>query len=179
MSDAAPNPAPRAIVIAGPNGAGKTTFAREFLPAEGNCPTFINADLIAEGLSPFRPETAAIEASRLMLEHVRQMAARREDFAIETTLAGRTYLRMIREWKARGYQVELMLLQLPSADLAVERVRQRVAQGGHNIPEPDIRRRFDRGLENFRRHYRATADIWQVFDASQWPPVLIDEGVNP
>ena len=126
---------PRAIIIAGPNGAGKTTFAREFLPVEGECPTFINADLIAEGLSPFKPEAMAIEASRLMLERVRQVVASREEFAVETTLAGRAYLRMIHEWQSVGYQVELMFLQLPSADLAVERVRQRVAQGGHNIPE--------------------------------------------
>ena len=124
---------PRAIIIAGPNGAGKTTFAQEFLPAEGNCPTFINADLIAQGLSPFRPEVMA---------------------------------------------VELMFLQLPSADLAVERVRQRVAQGGHNIPEPDIRRRFARGKDNFDKLYRHAVDVWQVFDASQWPPVLLDNGVN-
>jgi len=169
---------PRAIIIAGPNGAGKTTFAREFLPAEGNCPTFINADLIAQGLSPFRPEAMAVEASRLMLERVRQTVANREDFAVETTLAGRAYLRMIREWRAAGYPVELMFLQLPSAELAVERVRQRVAQGGHNIPEPDIRRRFERGIPNFRQHYRSLVDAWQVFDASQWPPVLIDNGVN-
>jgi predicted ABC-type ATPase len=108
MNDAASKPAPRAIIIAGPNGAGKTTFAREFLTAEGNCPTFINADLIAAGLSPFRPDAAAIEASRLMLDHVRQRVARREDFAVETTLAGRAYLRMIRDWQSLDYQVELM-----------------------------------------------------------------------
>ena len=110
----------RAIIIAGPNGAGKTTFAREFLPSEGQCPTFINADLIAAGLAPFRPESAAIEASRLMLEHVRQMVARREDFAVETTLAGRAYLRMIREWQAVGYRVELMFLEVPSVELAIQ-----------------------------------------------------------
>ena len=170
---------PRAIIIAGPNGAGKTTFAREFLPAEGNCPAFINADLIAEGLSPFQPEAMAVEASRLMLDRVRHMVAQREEFAVETTLAGRAYLRMVREWQSVGYQVDLMFLQLPSAELAVERVRQRVAQGGHNIPEPDIRRRFDRGIENFHHRYRNIVDTWQVFDASQWPPILIDEGVNP
>ena len=179
MSEYAATPIPRALIIAGPNGAGKTTFAREFLPAEGDCPTFVNADLIAEGLSPFQPELVAAEASRLMLEHVRKMVAKREDFAIETTLAGRAYLSMIRDWHAVGYQVELMFLQLPSADFAVGRVRQRVAQGGHNIPEVDIRRRFDRGLQNFRQHYRNIVDVWQVFDASQWPPIMIEEGVNP
>ncbi len=179
MTDSTAVPAPRAIIIAGPNGAGKTTFAREFLPAEGNCPTFINADLIAEGLSPFRPDLMALEASRLMLERIRQMAARREDFAIETTLAGRAYLRLIRTWQDAGYQVELMFLGLPSAELAIQRVRQRVEQGGHNVPEADIYRRFDRGLDNFRHLYRGIVNIWQIFDASQWPPVLTDEGVNP
>ena len=179
VNEASSEPAPRALIIAGPNGAGKTTFAREFLPAEGHCPTFINADLIAEGLSPFRPEQRAVEASCLMLEHVRQQVARREDFAIETTLAGRAYRRMIREWQNVGYQVEIMFLELPSAELAVERVRQRVTQGGHNIPEADVRRRFDRGIENFRQVYCKIVDAWQVYDASQWPPVLIGEGVNP
>ncbi|MCL2700263.1 MAG: zeta toxin family protein [Phycisphaerae bacterium] len=179
MNPSPPIAAPRALIVAGPNGAGKTTFACEFLPAEGNCPAFINADLIAEGLSPFRPEAMAVEASRLMLEHVRHRVARREDFAVETTLAGRAYLRMIHEWKSVGYNVELTFLQLPSADLAVARVRQRVTQGGHNIPEPDIRRRFDRGLENFHRYYRAAVDSWQIYDACQCPPVVISEGANP
>lgn len=169
---------PRAIIIAGPNGAGKTTFAREFLPSEGQCPTFINADLIAAGLSPFAPEASALEASTIMLEQVRERVARRQDFAIETTLAGRSYLPMIRQWRQMGYQVELIFLQLPSADLAVERVRQRVAQGGQGIPERDIRRRFRRGLENFTARYRSAVSAWQVFDASQWPPVLFDEGTN-
>lgn len=179
MTPSQQTPAPRALILAGPNGSGKTTFAREFLPAEGNCPTFINADLIAEGLSPFQPESMAIEASRLMLEHVRQRVAALQDFAVETTLAGRAYLRMIREWRSVGYQVELIFLQLPSPEMAVQRVRQRVAQGGHHIPEQDIRRRFDRGIENFHTHYCGAVNAWQVFDASQWPPILVDEGVNP
>ncbi|MEX2670817.1 MAG: zeta toxin family protein [Phycisphaeraceae bacterium] len=178
MTPAEAHPSPRAIIIAGPNGAGKTTFAREFLPAEGECPTFINADLIAAGLSPFQPETMAIEASRLMLAHVRQSVERREDFAIETTLAGRAYVRMIRDWQAVGYRVRMLFLQLPSPDMAVARVRGRVAQGGHNLPEADIRRRFDRGLRNFDDIYRPLVDAWSVYDASHWPPVFLDEGVN-
>jgi len=144
MNHSSPIIAPRALILAGPNGSGKTTFAREFLPAEGDCLTFINADLIAEGLSPCR-----------------------------------AYLQMIREWQSIGYQVELIFLQLPSADMAVERVRQRVAQGGHNIPETDIRRRFDRGIKNFRLYYQKAVNAWRIYDASHWPPILIDEGVNP
>ena len=179
MSDTQSNTAPRALIIAGPNGAGKTTFAREFLPAEGHCPTFINADLIAIGLSPFRPDAAAVEASRIVLEHVRQNVAKRSDFAVETTLAGRAYQRFIAEWQAAGYEVDLRFLQLPSADLAVERVQQRVAHGGHDIPENDIRRRFDRGLKNFQEIYRRIVDTWQLYDASQWPPIILEEGINP
>jgi len=170
--------APRALIIAGPNGAGKTTFATEFLTAEADCPTFINADLIAAGLSPFRPGFMALEASHLMLEHIHRCVSRREDFAVETTLAGRAYVHMIREWREAGYRVDLLFLELPAVELAIERVRQRVAQGGHDVPRNDIRRRFARGLSNFHRLYRPIVDAWQLFDASQWPPVLVDEGAN-
>jgi len=107
------------------------------------------------------------------------MVTKREDFAVETTLAGRAYLQMIREWRSVGYQIKLIFLQLPSADMAVERVQQRVAQGGHDIPETDIRRRFDRGIQNFHLYYQKVVHTWQVFDASQWPPTLVAEGVNP
>ena len=179
MNDRQSNTNPRALIIAGPNGAGKTTFAREFLPAEGHCPTFINADLIAVGLSPFRPDTMVVEASRLMLEHVRRSVTKLDDFAVETTLAGRAYQRFISEWREAGYQIDLRFLQLPTAEIAIERVRQRVAQGGHNIPENDIRRRFDRGLKNFQETYRQIVDKWQLYDASQWPPIILDEGINP
>jgi predicted ABC-type ATPase len=176
MSNAVSESSPRAIIVAGPNGAGKTTFACEFLPAEGNCPTFINADLIAEGLSPFQPEAMAIEASRLMLERVRQMVAKREDFAIETTLAGKAYLRMIREWKELGYQVKIIFLKLDSPEMAIARVQHRVRMGGHNIPEPVIRRRYARGWENFQNRYKTLADSWQVYNAMKTPPVLMEEG---
>ena len=139
----------RALLIAGPNGAGKTTFAREFLPREGHCPTFINADLIAAGLSPFDPARATVQAARLMVGAIADSVARRQDFCIETTLAGRNYLRQMTTWKAAGYGVGMFFLRLPSADLAVQRVRLRVAQGGHDIPQDTIRRRFDLGWANF------------------------------
>jgi predicted ABC-type ATPase len=131
--------APRVIIIAGPNGAGKTTFAREFLPREAACPVFVNADLIAAGIAPFAPENVALRAGRLMLEELSHHFASRISFAFETTLSGRGYLRLIKQWQAAGYQVKIIFLQLASADEAVACVAQRVKQGGHNIPEEVIR----------------------------------------
>lgn len=128
----------KVIIIAGPNGAGKTTFARAFLPEEAKCQRFINADLIAAGLSPFSPETAAIKAGRLMLSEIEHSIKRRESFALETTLSGLSYLRHIRAWKESGYHISLFFLSLPSAELAIARVAERVKQGGHNIPESVI-----------------------------------------
>ena len=172
------NPDPTIIIIAGPNGAGKTTFAREFLPQEASCLTFINADLIAQGLSPFRPEEAAVRAARLMLELIGECVKRGESFAIETTLSGRTYARMIPQWKQAGYQVALFFLQLPSEDLAVLRVADRVAQGGHNIPEAVIRRRFHAGISNFHALYKPLVDDWRLYDNSGERPILINRS-NP
>ncbi len=139
------------VIIAGPNGAGKTTFAREFLPAEADCPVFINADLIAAGLSPFQPEAAAIRAGRVMLEEIDRYATMRTSFAFETTLAGHTYLRRIDAWREHGFVVKLVFLSLPSVEEAIARVAERVQQGGHNIPIAVIRRRFDAGMRNFLR----------------------------
>ncbi len=148
------------IIIAGPNGAGKTTFARDFLPLEAKTLRFINADLIAAGLAPFNPETAAIKAARLMLEEIDECVRAGESFAFETTLSGIGYLRKIKLWQQLGYQVKLWFLSLPSADAAVSRVAARVAQGGHNIPEPVIRRRFKSGLENFHKTYSKAVNSW-------------------
>jgi predicted ABC-type ATPase len=167
------------IIIAGPNGAGKTTFAREFLPHEAGCLTFINADLIAQGLSPFRPEEAAVRAARRMLEMIAERVRRGESFAIETTLNGRTYARMIPEWRKTGYQVALFFLQLPSEDLAVARVADRVAQGGHHIPEPVIRPRFHAGIANFHALYKPLVDAWRLYDNSGERPVLINSSDSP
>lgn len=167
---------PRCLIIAGPNGAGKTTFAREFLPAEGGCTTFINADLIAAGLEPFAPERAAIRAARLMAERIADAVARREDFAVESTLSGRSYASLIRSWRETGYRIGLVYLTLPSVELAILRVQLRVAQGGHDIPEAVIRRRFAQGWDNFQQLYRPLADAWQVYDAGGAQLRLLDEG---
>ncbi len=166
----------RALIIAGPNGAGKTTFAREFLPHEANCPAFINADLIAAGLSPFAPEHAAIKAARLMLQEMDEYASRGESFAFETTLSGRSYLNRIDQWRAAGYKISLYFLMLDSPELAVARVAERVRQGGHDVPEAVIRRRYAAGLRNFRDIYRDSVDDWMLFDNSGEEPLLAEWG---
>ena len=170
---------PRIIIIAGPNGAGKTTFAREFLPHEADCPEFINADLIAAGLSPFRPEGAAVRAGRLMLREIKSKALARNTFAFETTLSGRGYARQIPVWQASGYWVEVFFLSLPSVEIAVRRVRERVAQGGHDVPEKVIRRRFNAGLVNFRNVFAPLVDGWKLYDNSGTKPVLLEWGERP
>ncbi len=171
--------APRVIIIAGPNGAGKTTFAREFLPGEAACPVFVNADLIAAGIAPFAPENAALRAGRLMLEELSHHFAAGISFAFETTLSGRGYLRLIKEWQAAGYQVKIIFLQLASADEAVARVAQRVKQGGHNIPEEVIRRRFAAGKDNIEKLYAPRVDAWALYDNAGSVPVLIDWSNRP
>ena len=170
---------PRLIIIAGPNGAGKTTFALEFLPQEAGCPVFVNADLIAAGLSPFAPERAAIQAGRLMLDAIAQHVAKLESFAFETTLSGRAYARQIPQWRQLGYHVELFFLSLPSADVAVQRVAERVRQGGHDIPEATIRRRFDSGARLFSDVYQPLVDQWVLYDNSGDEPLLMDWSGKP
>ena len=168
----------KVIIIAGPNGAGKTTFARSFLPAEAHCPRFINADLIAAGLSPFAPETAAVKAGRLMLREMAECARRGESFAVETTLSGLVYLRHVHHWRRQGYHVSLFFLALPSADMAVARVAERVRQGGHDIPEDVIRRRFVAGRDHFDHHYRAAVHAWALYDNGGATPALLEWGEN-
>ena len=165
---------PKIFMIAGPNGAGKTTFAREFLPNEAQCLTFINADLIAAGLSPFAPELVAIKAGRLMLQAIDESVAKRESFAIETTLSGLGYSRAIPKWRAMGYSVKLIFLELPSAEYAIARVAKRVEQGGHNIPPDVICRRFNSGIKNFRQIYKPIVDQWLHIDNAQATPQLLD-----
>src|SRR5438552_3107975 len=137
------------IIIAGPNGAGKTTFAKEFLPREAGCLNFINVDMIAAGLSPFQPDTAALQAGRLMLSEMRRYLDRKESFAFETTLSGRSYARRIPTWREGGYHVELIFLKLRSVRMALARVKARVASGVHHVPAASARRRFHRGRHNY------------------------------
>ena len=166
----------RIIIIAGPNGAGKTTFAREYLPNEAGCPTFVNADLIADGLSPFRRGVAELRAGRLMLEEIRRHARARRSFAFETTLSGRTYIGMIRRWRDEGYHVKLVFLGLATPEEAICRVRQRVRQGGHDVRDCVVRRRFVAGLCNFEMVYRHCVDQWVWYSNSGKHPVLLDQG---
>ena len=169
----------RILILAGPNGAGKTTFAREFLIREVSCPAFVNADLIAAGLSPFDPTRAALRAGRLMLELIAEHVARGESFAFETTLAGRNFARAIVEWRSAGYQVSLIFLSLPSSDLAIERVAERVRQGGHPVPDDVVRRRFSRGRDLFETLYKPLVDTWMLYDNAGDAPVLIASGGKP
>lgn len=166
---------PRVHVIAGPNGAGKTTFATAYLPSFVNCREFVNADLIAWGLSPFAPESQAVRAGRLVLTRIQELAAAGADFAFETTLSGRTYVPILTRLRQRGYRVHLFCLWLPDADLAVARVANRVRQGGHDLPVDTIRRRFSAGLRNFKTLYAPLVDDWWMYNASDLPPALVAE----
>ena len=165
----------RIFIIAGPNGAGKTTFATEFLPNEADCPYFINTDLIAAGLNPFGPDRVGVRAGRLVLNQIREHALRGESFAFETTLSGRGYARRIPLWREQGYRVKLFFLRLPTPEMAVARVAQRVREGGHDVPEGVIRRRYDAGRRNFEQIYRGLVDGWALYDNSGDEPELLEE----
>ena len=165
-------------IIAGPNGAGKTTFARRFIPASANITQFVNADLIASGLSPFAPEREAVQAGKLMLRQIDKLVVQGESFSFETTLAGRSYSWMIPEWQAQGYAVHLLFLTLPDAETAIARVAARVAQGGHSIPEDVIRRRFAAGLRNFHFVYKLLVNDWMLYDNKGQHPIQVATGEN-
>jgi predicted ABC-type ATPase len=156
--------APNVIVLAGPNGAGKTTAAPRLLRDMLGLAEFVNADTIAQGLAGFAPEIAAWEAGAVMFDRIRQLAARRHDFAFETTLASRSLAPWLDELLHAGYAFHLVFLWLPDADLAVQRVADRVRLGGHNVPEAAVRRRYDRGLRNFFGLYQPMATAWRMYD---------------
>ena len=161
------------FIIAGSNGAGKTTFAREFLPTYVHCLRFINPDLIAAGLSPFNPPAAAAMAAKLVLSEIQRALQSSESFAFESTLSGKTYRPILRQARKAGYILHLFYLWLPSADLALARIQDRVESGGHDVPETDVRRRYPRSLNNFFTFYAPEMDTVHFFDNSGEIPRLV------
>ena len=166
----------RCVIIAGPNGAGKTTFAREFLPKDTDVVHFVNADLIAGGISPLRPDLAAITAGRLVLREINRLVAAKAEFAFESTLSGRHYARRIEDWETQGYLIEIVYLRLDSPQLALMRIASRVRQGGHDVPRADVIWRFKRGWTNFLDVYRPLADHWTIYDNSESKPKVLERG---
>ena len=157
---------PLCVVIAGPNGAGKTTFARRYLSGVLQIEHFVNADLIAAGLSPLAPSSAALRAGRLVLQEIDRLARARESFAFESTLSGRAYEKRLKRLKRLGYRIEIVFLRVASPQLALRRIAARVRQGGHDVPKADVLRRFDRGWANFLSIYQPLADAWVTYENS-------------
>jgi predicted ABC-type ATPase len=164
---------PNLYIIVGPNGTGKPTLARRFLPDYARCFEFVNVDLIASGLSPFDPARAALKAGRIMLEQIHSLAKRGVDFGFESTLSGRTYVRLLREMKKTRFLIHIFFLWISDVELALERIKLRVRNGGHAILEDTVRRRFGRSLANFLRVYKPLADSWTIFDNSGDIPQMI------
>lgn len=156
-------------IISGCNGAGKTTASYTVLPEILDCKEFVNADEIARGLSPFNPESVAIEAGRLMLQRIEDLLAKDETFSIETTLATKSYISLVRRAQAKGYRVSVLFFWLKTPELAIQRVAERVQEGGHNIPEDVIRRRYVAGISNLFHLYMQKVDYWDIYDNSETP----------
>ena len=163
-------------IISGCNGAGKTTASYTVLPEVLHCKEFVNADEIARGLSPFNPESVAIEAGRLMLQRIEDLLVKDESFSIETTLATKSYINLVRRAQVKGYTVRLLFFWLNSPELALQRIAERVAKGGHNIPEPIVRRRYVAGICNLFRLFMSEVDSWEIYDNSEYPAVQIARG---
>jgi predicted ABC-type ATPase len=161
---------PNIYIVAGPNGVGKTTFMEEFLPNYADCLHFVNADLIAAGLSPFSPEAAAIKAGRIVLDEIERHVDSGHDFAFETTLAGKSYVRLLKTVREKGYRIHLFFLWLQDVELAMKRIETRVKAGGHDVPSSDVKRRFYRGIHNLFHLYRPLLDFWMIFDNSGTTP---------
>ena len=167
---------PNLYIISGCNGAGKTTASYTILPEMLDCKEFDNADEIARGISPFKPESVSIQAGKIMIERMDNLMSNGTDFAIETTLATRIYAKIIKYAQERGYRVTLLFFWLSMPNLAVERVKMRVASGGHNIEEKTIRRRYDIGIKNLFSLYIPLCEYWMIINNSTIPQELIAEG---
>lgn len=167
---------PNLYIISGCNGAGKTTASYNILPEILNCKEFVNADEIAKGLSPFQPEKVSLEAGRIMLERIDDLLRTKADFAFETTLSTRSYVNTIKRAKENGYEVTLLYFWLNSQELAIERVKERVREGGHNIPEQVIRRRYNKGIKNLTNLFIPVVDNWMIIDNSENPFLTVAEG---
>jgi predicted ABC-type ATPase len=171
------NVSPHVIIIAGPNGAGKSTFAPFLLRDTFGLLEYINADTIAHGLSAFNPESVAFDAGRVMLKRLHDLASQRQSFAFESTLASRSYVSWISTLRQQGYSFHLLFLWLRNVELAIQRVRERVRAGGHDVSGDVIRRRYQRGLKNFTQLYQPSADSWVVYDNSvSGTPLLVARG---
>ena len=157
---------PVAIILAGPNGAGKSTVARTLVAERLKVSVFVNADEIARGLAAYSPESVAVEAGRILLARLDDLVAQRANFAVESTLSGISLGRRIERWRVVGYAIHIIYLWVPSPEFSIARIQRRVAQGGHHIPDADVRRRYRRSIANFLRVYRPLADVWEVYDAS-------------
>lgn len=163
-------------IISGCNGAGKTTASYTVLPEILNCREFVNADEIAKGLSPFNPESVAIEAGRLMLRRIEELLNRNESFSIETTLSTKSYINLVRKAQKKGYHVHLIFFWLETSDLAVQRVAERVSKGGHNIPNDVILRRYKAGICNLFNIFMKEVDLWMIYDNSSTPRAFVAKG---
>lgn len=168
-----PRNGPNCYIVAGPNGAGKTTFATEFLPLYANCRNFVNPDLLARAYSPFDPDAGMLRAGRAVLERIAEFTKTRVDFAFETTLSGRSYVQVLRKVKSAGFRLHMFYLWIPSPELALLRVRDRVENGGHSVPDRDVRRRFGRTLVNLFSLYRPLLGTLHFYDNSSDTPRLL------
>jgi len=168
---------PNLYIIAGCNGAGKTTASYTVLPEMLNCKEFVNADEIARGLSPFQPDKAAIDAGKIMLTRIKELINLKVDFSFETTLSARYFVTLVKEAQQQGYFVTLVFFWLNSIDLALQRVKMRVSEGGHNIPEEIIKKRYRMGIKNLIKMYIPVCDYWIVVNNSKSPFQLIAEGL--